>query len=85
MKFYVNSTRYGYNVADILLIYPDISNYSKEEIVKEVKNGKNIQYRLTVCLNTAEDILRFIREVKNEVIIQNFETPEIEIYDGYRE
>ena len=57
----------------------------KKEIVEEVANGKNIQYRLVVCLDTAEEILRFAREVQNEIIIQNFETPEIEIYDGYRE
>lgn len=85
MEFYVNSTRYGHNVASILQTYPDISNYSKKEIVEEVANGKNIQYRLVVCLDTAEDILRFAREVQNEIIIQNFETPEIEIYDAYRE
>ena len=57
MKFYVKSTRYDYNVANILLAYPNISNYSKEEIVKEVDNGKNIQYRLTVYFDTAADIM----------------------------
>ncbi len=85
MKFYVKSTRYDYNVANILLAYPNISNYSKEEIVKEVDNGKNIQYRLTVYFDTAADILRFATEVKHEIIIQDFEMPEIEIYDDYRE
>lgn len=85
MKFYVNSTRYGHNIADILQTYPHISNYSKEEIVKEANNGKNIQYRLSVRLDTAKDILRFIREVNNEIVIRDFETPEIEIYDDYRE
>lgn len=85
MKFYVHSTRFGYNAANILPAYPNISNYSKEEIVKKADNGKNIQYRLAVCLDTAEDILRFMGEVKNEIIIQDFGTPEIEIYDSYRE
>lgn len=86
MKFYVRSTLYGYNVDDILTAYPNIFGFQKEEIVEEVANGKNIRYRLAARLDTAGDILEFINEVGNEIIIQNDDdVPEIEIYDSYRE
>lgn len=85
MKFYVDSTKYGYDATDIMLQYPHISHCWKEEIVEEVYNKKIIRYRLAVNLDTAADVLRFATEVNNEIIIQDFKIPEIEIYDGYRE
>lgn len=86
MKFYVKSSLYGYVVNDILAAYPNIFGFQKEEVIEEVVNGKNIRYRLAVRLDTAEDILKFINEVGNEIVIQNdADVPEIEIYDDYRE
>ena len=85
MKFYVNSTKYGSDATDIMLQYPHISHCRKEEIVEEVYNKKIIRCRLAVNLDTTADILRFITEVNNEIIVQNFKIPEIEIYDDYRE
>lgn len=85
MKFYVKSTKYGYDATDIMLQYPHISHYWKEEIVEEAYNKKIIRYRLVVNLDTVVDVLRFTTEVNNEIIVQNFKIPEIEIYDGYRE
>lgn len=85
MKFYVNSTKYGSDATNIMLQYPHISHCWKEEVVEEVCNTKIIRYRLAVNLDTVADVLRFTTEVNNEIIIQNFEIPEIEIYDDYRE
>lgn len=85
MKFYVNSTKYGYDATNIMLQYPHISHCWKEEIVEEVCNTKIIRYRLVVNFDTVADVLRFTTEVNNEIIVQNFEIPEIEIYDDYRE
>lgn len=85
MKFYVKSTKYGYDATNIMWRYPNISHCWKEEIIEEVYNKKIARYRLVVNLDTAADILKFTTEVNNEVIIQNFKIPEIEIYDDYRE
>jgi hypothetical protein len=85
MKFYVNSTRYGYKATNIMARYPHISHCWEEEIVEEVCNTKIIRHRLAVNLDTAADVLRFTTEVDNDIIVQNFENPEIEIYDDYRE
>ncbi len=85
MKFYVNSTKYGYDATNIMWRYPNISHCQKEEIIEDTYNKKIIRYRLVVNLDTIADILRFATEVNNEIIIQNFKIPEIEIYDDYRE
>lgn len=85
MKFYVKSIKYGYDATDIMLRYPHISHCWREKIVEDVYNKKIVQYRLCVNLNTVTDVLRFTTEVNNEIIVQNFKTPEIKIYDDYRE
>lgn len=85
MKFYVNSTKYGSDATNIMLQYPRTSHCWKEEVVEEVCNTKIIRYRLVVNFDTVADVLRFTTEVNNEIIVQNFKIPEIEIYDDYRE
>ena len=82
MKFYVRSALFNnYNYAeDILNAYPNITNYSIEDIEKTYRPCK----MLAVELNTAEDFLRFIREVDCSVVIENAQTngvPCILIYD----
>lgn len=86
MKFYVTSVMFdGYSYAeDILRVYPKITNWSTEEI--ETKLG--LRKMLIVELNTAEDFLRFVKEVDCEIIIEDSMRngkPSILIYDGYLE
>lgn len=75
----------GYSYAeDILRVYPKITNWSTEEI--ETKLG--LRKMLIVELNTAEDFLRFVKEVDCEIIIEDSMRngkPSILIYDGYLE
>lgn len=41
MKFYVKSTKYGYNTTNIMWRYPHISHCWKEEVVEETCNKKD--------------------------------------------
>lgn len=82
MKFYVRSALFNnYNYAeDILNAYPNITNYS----VEEIETYFGLQKMLAVELNTAEDFLRFIREVDCSIVIEDAQTdgvPCILIYD----
>lgn len=67
MKFYVKSVLFdGYNyVESILENYPKITNYSIEEVQGAYRPCKI----LAVELNTAEDFLRFAKEVDCQIIV----------------
>lgn len=86
MKFSVGSVKYGYYgcADDILKAYPNITNCTIEEI--ETRYGLDKQ--LIVKLNSAEDFLRFVKEVDCEIIIDDpirSGKPSLLIYDDYME
>lgn len=67
MKFYVKSVMFdGYNyVESVLKAYPKITNWS----IEEVEGPYSLQKMLAVELNTAEDFLRFCKEVDCKIIV----------------
>lgn len=84
MKFYVKSVLFGgYNyVESILKAYPKITNYSVEEVEGVYRPCK----MLAVELNTAEDFLRFVKEVDCQIIVTDSRvngTPCILIFDDW--
>ena len=82
MKFSVMSVEYGRygNANTILKTYPKITNW----LIEDVETIFGLQQMLTVELNTAEDFLRFVKEVDCKIIIEDIMRngkPSILIYD----
>lgn len=69
MLFYVGSVKYGYYgcADDILKAYPNITNCR----IEEVKTQFGLKKKLIVELNSAEDFLKFVKEVETDVIIRH--------------
>ena len=69
MLFYVDSIKYGWcGLGDkILQAYPNIANCR----IEEVKTQFGLKKKLIVELNSAEDFLKFVKEVETDVIIRH--------------
>lgn len=86
IKYYVNSAKYGYNVQQILKNYPKkLFDNKIEEVETPIKNGRKIEYRLTITAD-AEKLYSLSQEIQEDIIIRyGTEKPELLIYDDYIE